>query len=53
MVLLHMQTFFINLNFFAMEKKNYVQPEIEVLQIEIEKGFAQSGGAGDSVWDNY
>lgn len=36
-----------------MEKKNYVQPEIEVLQIEIEKGFAQSGVAGDSAWDNY
>jgi hypothetical protein len=25
-----------------MEKKNYVQPEIQVLQIEIEKGFAAS-----------
>ena len=25
-----------------MEKKNYVQPEIEVLQIEIEKGVAAS-----------
>lgn len=34
-----------------MEKKNYVQPEIEVLQIEIEKGFAQSGG--ESAWENY
>ena len=36
-----------------MEKKNYVQPEIEVLQIEIEKGFAASGGAGESAWDEY
>ena len=36
-----------------MEKKNYVQPEIEVLQIEIEKGFAASGDAGKSAWDEY
>ena len=34
-----------------MEKKNYVQPEIEVLQIEIEKGFATS--AGDSPWSDF
>ena len=41
-----------------MERKEYVQPEIEVLQIEIEKGFAQSGGpgegsAGGGVWDDW
>lgn len=36
-----------------MEKKNYVQPEIEVLQIEIEKGFAASGDAGKSPWENF
>lgn len=26
-----------------MEKKDYTQPEIEVVEIEIEKGFAGSG----------
>ena len=39
-----------------MERKKYVQPEVEVLQIEIEKGFAQSGGPGESPldgWGNY
>lgn len=39
-----------------MERKTYVQPEVEVLQIEVEKGFAQSNGAGDSPvvpWVNY
>lgn len=42
-----------------MEKKNYVQPEIEVLQIKIEKGFATSGGedygfgAGNSPWGDF
>ena len=39
-----------------MERKTYVQPEVEVLQIEVEKGFAQSNGAGDSQWvpwENY
>ena len=44
---------------FKMEKKNYVQPEIEVLQIEIEKGFATNGGedygfgAGNSPWGDF
>ena len=36
-----------------MERKEYVQPEIEVLQIEVEQGFAQSGGPGESPWDNW
>ena len=31
-----------------MERKTYVQPEVEVLQIEVEKGFAQSGIPGGS-----
>lgn len=43
-----------------MERKEYVQPEIEVLQIEVEQGFAQSSGPGESggsagggAWDNW
>ena len=38
-----------------MERKTYVQPEVEVLQIEVEKGFAQSNGdgAGESPWEQY
>ena len=31
-----------------MEKKIYEQPLIEVLEIEVEKGFATSGGPGES-----
>jgi|GEM_PF-1193765 len=31
-----------------MEKKTYIQPEIEVMEFAVEKGFAQSGGAGES-----
>ena len=34
-----------------MEKQTYISPEIEVLEIAIEKGFAQSGGAGESPID--
>ena len=33
-----------------MEKKIYEQPLIEVLEIEVEKGFAQSGTPGESPW---
>ena len=29
-----------------MEKQNYIAPEIEVLEIKVEKGFANSGGEG-------
>ena len=36
-----------------MERKVYVQPEIEVLQIEVEQGFAQSSGPGESPWDDW
>ena len=43
-----------------MEKKIYEQPLIEVLEIEVEKGFATSGGPGESggsagggAWDNW
>lgn len=31
-----------------MERLNYVQPEIEVIEIEVEQGFAASGGPGES-----
>ena len=34
-----------------MERKKYVQPEIEVLQVEVEMGFAQSGGPGSAGGD--
>lgn len=43
-----------------MEKQTYIAPELEVLEIAIEKGFAQTegggvfdvpnGGEGDSFW---
>ena len=41
-----------------MERKKYVQPEVEVLQIEVEKGFAQSGdptggNAGGGAWNDW
>ena len=38
-----------------MEKQTYISPEIEVVEIAIEKGFAQSGGngAGESEWENW
>lgn len=43
-----------------MEKKIYEQPLIEVLEIEVEKGFAQSGTPGESggsagggAWDDW
>ena len=29
-----------------MEKKHYIAPEVEVLEIKIEQGFAQSNGEG-------
>ena len=32
-----------------MEKLNYIAPEIEILEIAIERGFAQSGGI-DGQW---
>ncbi len=32
-----------------MEKLNYIAPEIEILEIAIERGFAQTGGI-DSQW---
>ena len=40
-----------------MEKMKYVQPEIEVLTVKIEQGFAVTGGDGDgnqtpSGWDD-
>ena len=30
-----------------MKKENYIAPEVEVIEVEIEKGFAASGGGGD------
>lgn len=43
-----------------MEKKIYEQPLIEVLEIEVEKGFAQSGIPGEAggmtgggAWDDW
>ncbi len=33
-----------------MEKiKNYIAPNIEIIEIEVEKGFAQSSPAGDAI----
>ena len=35
-----------------MEKQTYISPEVEVIEIAIEKGFATSrGGAGESPID--
>ena len=34
-----------------MEKQTYISPEIEVIEIAIEKGFATSGGPGESPID--
>ena len=31
-------------------KKNYETPEIEVIDVRIEKGFAQTGNT-ESIWD--
>lgn len=35
-----------------MEKPIYVQPEIEVIEIEVEKGFATSGAPGSTPGGN-
>lgn len=36
-----------------MEKQTYISPEVEVIEIAVEKGFATSGdgGAGESPID--
>ncbi len=36
---------------FFMENSNYVQPIVEVIEIEVEKGFATSGGPGESEYN--
>ena len=37
-----------------MEKQTYISPEVEVIEIAIEKGFATSGdGAGKSEWSEW
>ena len=34
-------------------EKNYIAPEVEVIEVEIEKGFAESVKFGDEpgIWD--
>ena len=32
-----------------MEKKTYLAPEVEVLEVAVEQGFAQSGGPIDDM----
>ncbi len=34
-----------------MENKNYITPEIEILEIELENGFATSGDSSASITD--
>lgn len=34
-----------------MEKQKYDSPQVEVLEIEVEQGFAASNGAGESPYD--
>ena len=36
-----------------MEKLPYEQPQIEVIEIAVEQGFAASGGAGESPVDTW
>lgn len=31
----------------------YEQPHVEVIEVEIEQGFATSNPAGDSPWEDY
>lgn len=33
-----------------MENPIYEQPQVEVLEVEVEKGFATSGGPGESEY---
>ena len=33
-----------------MEKLTYIAPEVEVLEIQIEQGFAQTGNTEDPIW---
>lgn len=38
-----------------MEKKiikNYVAPEVEIIKVEVEAGFAASNGDGNEPWEN-
>lgn len=35
-----------------MEKQLYEQPQVEVIEISVEQGFAASGGAGESPLDD-
>jgi len=36
-----------------MENVVYTAPVVEVIEVEVEKGFATSGGPGDSTVDPY
>ena len=38
-------------HFLFMEKQKYESPQVEVLEIEVEQGFAASNGAGESPYD--
>ena len=40
-------------NIFFMEKLLYEQPQVEVIEISVEQGFAASGGAGESPVDTW
>ena len=42
----------INLNIFAMERKVYVKPEIELLTVKVENGFAVSDQQLPSPWED-
>ncbi len=36
-----------------MENSIYEQPQVEVIEIEVEQSFASSGNPGSSPWENY
>lgn len=42
-----LNTLLTNKNLKKMEKQTYVAPAIEIIEVEIEKGFAASPGGGD------
>lgn len=36
-----------------MENLKYESPQVEVLEIEVEQGFAASNGPGESPWEDW
>ncbi len=36
-----------------MEKLPYEQPQVEVIEIAVEQGFAASNTSGESTWEDY